>query len=50
MVEEFYNLLKKRERRVEKLNGREKVKLVCSVNNRNGQADTYPKIEKENKK
>lgn len=50
MVEEFYNLLKKRERRVEKLNGREKMKLVCRVNNRNGQADTNPKIEKENEK
>ena len=50
MVEEFYyNLLKKRERRVEKLNGREKMKLVCRVNNRNGQADTYPKIERERK-
>ena len=53
MLEEFdYNLLK-RERRVEKTNRREKIrrmKLVHRVNDRTGQADTYPKIEKENMK
>lgn len=53
MLEKFdFNLLK-RERRVEKTNGKEKIrrmKLVHRVNDRNGQADTYPKIEKGNMK
>lgn len=53
MLEEFDHNLLKRERRVEKTSGREKIrrmKLVHRENNRNGQADTYPKIDrKENK-
>lgn len=52
MLEEFYYNLLKRERRVDKTNGRGKIrrmKLVHRVNNRNEQADTYPKIDREGK-
>lgn len=47
----YYNLLKKRERRVEKLmrEKNEKENKIWSVNDKIGQADTYPKISRERK-